>query len=134
MSNSCHVFVCKCFVLRTHQEQLRKFKVKDDEGIFVGYSLTNKTFKVYNLITKTIVGFLYVSFDGNKLNRIRNENDHEILRFENEGLNSNGYENFDIIPNSDDFINFDYTEDSDQSSSKNTIVEGEKLSESIIGP
>ncbi|KAL8091797.1 hypothetical protein AgCh_034162 [Apium graveolens] len=31
-----HIFGCKCFVLKTHPEQLTKFDLKDDEGIFVG--------------------------------------------------------------------------------------------------
>lgn len=32
-----HIFSCKCFILKTHPEQLKKFELKDDEGIFVGY-------------------------------------------------------------------------------------------------
>ena len=32
-----HIFGCKCFVLKTHPEQLGKFEPKADEGIFVGY-------------------------------------------------------------------------------------------------
>ena len=31
-----HVFGCKCFVLKTHPEQISKFDLKADEGIFVG--------------------------------------------------------------------------------------------------
>ncbi|KAL8118663.1 hypothetical protein AgCh_016254 [Apium graveolens] len=31
-----HVFGCKCFILKTHPEQLSKFDLKADEGIFVG--------------------------------------------------------------------------------------------------
>ena len=37
-----HIFGCKCFVLRTHPEQLGKFEIKADEGIFVGYPLTTE--------------------------------------------------------------------------------------------
>ena len=43
-----HVFGCKCFILRTHPEQLGKFETKADEGIFIGYP-TTRAFKVYNL-------------------------------------------------------------------------------------
>ncbi|KAL8088105.1 hypothetical protein AgCh_038029 [Apium graveolens] len=37
-----HIFGCKCFVLKTHPEQLSKFDLKADEGIFVGYPLSQK--------------------------------------------------------------------------------------------
>ena len=38
-----HIYACKFFVLRTYPEQLGKFETKADEGIFVGYSLNNKS-------------------------------------------------------------------------------------------
>ncbi|KAL8132980.1 hypothetical protein AgCh_008446 [Apium graveolens] len=41
-----HVFGCKCFVLRTHTDQLGKFESKADEGIFVGYS-PSRTYRVF---------------------------------------------------------------------------------------
>ena len=65
---------------------------------------------------------MQVSFHDNKLNGSGNEDNHEILRFENEGLNSDDSENSNIIQNSDDSLNSDNTEDSDQSLSKNAIV------------
>ena len=40
-----HVFGCKCFVLKSHPEQLTKFDLKADEGIFVGYPLSTKAFR-----------------------------------------------------------------------------------------
>ena len=97
-----HVFGCKLFVLRTHLEQLGKFKVKADEGIFVGYSLTSIPFRIYNLRTKTIVEYVHVSFNDIKVNGTRNEEDHELLRFENKDLNSDEYVNSDNLANSDE--------------------------------
>ncbi|KAI3685118.1 hypothetical protein L6452_34352 [Arctium lappa] len=41
----------------------RKLDPKDDEGIFVGYSLTSKAFKVNNLIRKCIDKSIHVKFD-----------------------------------------------------------------------
>ena len=49
-----HVFGCKCFVLRTHPEQLGKFEGKVDEGIFIGYPST-RAYKVFNLRTRIVV-------------------------------------------------------------------------------
>jgi len=49
-----HVFGCKCFVLNNDKENLGKFDAKFDEGIFLGYSLHSKTFRIYNKITMII--------------------------------------------------------------------------------
>ena len=77
-----HVFGCKCFVLRTHPEQLGKFETKADEGIFIGYP-TTRAFKVYNLRTKTIMESIHVSFDDKKITGI-DEDSHDSLIFGNE--------------------------------------------------
>ena len=78
-----HIFGCKCFILRTHPEQLGKFETKADEGIFVGYPLTTRAFKVYNLRTKTVIESINVSFDDGKITGIDGES-HESLVFEND--------------------------------------------------
>ena len=49
-----HVFGCKCFVLNNGKESLGKFDAKADEGIFLGYSLHSKAFRIYNKRTMTI--------------------------------------------------------------------------------
>ena len=128
------VFGCKFFILRTHPEQLGKFEVKANEGIFVGYSLTSATFRVYNLRTKTVVEYVHVSFDDYKVNGTGNEEDHELLRFENEDSNSDESANYDNFTNSDEPQNYDSAEDFVQSSGKDTTVEGEQPSESMTGP
>ena len=62
---------------------LGKFETKADEGIFVGYPLTTREFKVYNLRTKTVVESINVSFDDGKITGIDGES-HESLVFEND--------------------------------------------------
>ena len=41
-------FGCKCFILNNGKSNLGKFDAKADEGIFLGYSLTSKAYRVYN--------------------------------------------------------------------------------------
>ncbi|KAL8124233.1 hypothetical protein AgCh_012028 [Apium graveolens] len=79
-----HIFCCKCFVLKTHPEQLTKFDLKADERIFVGYPLNTKAFRVYNLRTRTVMEFIHVSFDDKKITGLEDAYDHGKLRFENE--------------------------------------------------
>ncbi|KAL8088255.1 hypothetical protein AgCh_038146 [Apium graveolens] len=81
-----HVFGCKCFVLKTHPEQLSKFDLKADEGIFVGYPLSTKAFRVYNLRTRVVMESINVSFDDKKITGLEDFNNHDQLRFENEDL------------------------------------------------
>ena len=61
-----HVFGCKCFVLRTHPEQLGKFETKADEGIFVGYP-PGRAYKIFNLRTWKVIESINVSFDDGKI-------------------------------------------------------------------
>lgn len=67
---------CKCFILRKHLEQLEKFNTKADEGSFAGYPAT-RTFKVYNLRTRTIIESITVSFDDKKITSPE-EDTHDI--------------------------------------------------------
>ncbi|GKC82201.1 putative ribonuclease H-like domain-containing protein, partial [Tanacetum coccineum] len=45
---------------------LGKFKGKADEGFFVGYSMNNTTFRVYNIRTRKVEENLYIEFLENK--------------------------------------------------------------------
>ena len=80
-----HIFCCKYFVLRTHPEQLGKFETKADEEIFVGYLLTTRAYRVFNLRTRYIVESINVLFDDGKITGFDDEN-HENLEFENDQL------------------------------------------------
>ncbi|KAL8127295.1 hypothetical protein AgCh_014271 [Apium graveolens] len=125
-----HIFGCKCFVLKTHPEQLTKFDLKADEGIFIGYPLSTKAFRVYNLRTRTIMESIHVSFDDKKITGLEDAYDHDKLRFENEvpyveHLNPDSLTNHDtvnpeIAPSSDD------PHDSGNSSNTEAHFEGEQ--------
>jgi hypothetical protein len=58
-----HIFGCKCFVLNNDKDNLGKFDEKSDEGIFLGYSLTSKAYRIYNKRTLKIEESMHVTFD-----------------------------------------------------------------------
>jgi len=64
-----HIFGCKCFVLNDGKDNLGKFDAKSDEGIFFGYSLNNKDFRIYNKRTMIIEESINADFD--EINPIR---------------------------------------------------------------
>ncbi|KAI3684879.1 hypothetical protein L6452_34106 [Arctium lappa] len=68
-----HVFGCLCFILND-REQLGKFDPKADEGIFVGYSLFSKAYRVYNLRRKCIDESINVKFDDHKTSSLSCDN------------------------------------------------------------
>ena len=49
-----HEFGSTCFVLND-REHMSKFDPKSDEGLFFGYSLNSRAYKVYNKRSKTIM-------------------------------------------------------------------------------
>ena len=58
-----HIFGCKCFVLNNDKDNLGKFDEKSDEGIFLGYSLTSKAYRIYNKRILNIEESMHVKFD-----------------------------------------------------------------------
>ena len=54
---------CKCFILNNGKSNFGKFDSKADEGIFLGYSLTSKAYRVYNKRTLTIEETIHFAFD-----------------------------------------------------------------------
>ena len=58
-----HPFGCKCFVLNNGKHNLGKFDAKSDEGIFLGYSLTSKAFRVFKKKTLVVEKSIHVIFD-----------------------------------------------------------------------
>ncbi|KAL8126686.1 hypothetical protein AgCh_013813 [Apium graveolens] len=122
-----HVFGCKCFVLKTHPEQLSKFDLKADEGIFVGYPLSTKAFRVYNLRTKVVMESINVSFDDKKITGLADFIDHDQLRFENEDSNSDTENPDSLSPdtvNSDE-LNSDVIETVETTSKEDAPMQGE---------
>ncbi|GJW32712.1 putative ribonuclease H-like domain-containing protein [Tanacetum coccineum] len=69
VSTACYVqnrpFGCHVTILNT-LDKLGKFDGKSDEGFFVGYSLSSKAFRVYNIRTRKVQENLHVGFLENK--------------------------------------------------------------------
>ena len=71
------VFGSKCYILND-RENLGKFDAKSDEGIFLGYSTTNRAYRVFNKRTKTVMESINVKID-NVLTKVEMINDREGL-------------------------------------------------------
>ena len=56
-------FECKYFVLNNNKDNLGKFDAKADEGIFLGYSIHSKAYRVYNKRTLVVEESVHVTFD-----------------------------------------------------------------------
>ena len=56
------VFRSKCYILRD-RKQLGKFDTRSAEEIFLGYFINNRTYRVYNLHTLTIMESINVVID-----------------------------------------------------------------------
>ena len=74
-----HVFGCKCFVLNNGKDNLGKFDAKADEGIFLGYSLSSKAFRIYNKRTMTMEESIHVVFDETNSRQSRNSISDDIV-------------------------------------------------------
>ena len=54
-----HIFCSICYILKD-REHLGKFYSKSDTDVFLGYSTNSKTYRVYNMITQTIMESIIV--------------------------------------------------------------------------
>ena len=66
-----HMFRGKCFVLK--YEHLDKFEAKVDKGIFLGYFLESKTFRVYFIDHQKVIESMNVTFNYTKLPSLQME-------------------------------------------------------------
>nr|GFA94994.1 hypothetical protein [Tanacetum cinerariifolium] len=57
-----HVFGALCYPIND-SENLGKLQPKADIGIFIGYALTKKAFRIYNRRTRRIVETIHIDFD-----------------------------------------------------------------------
>lgn len=60
-----HVFRCICHILN-ETDQLGKFNSRSDEGIFLGYSMNNMAYRMYNKRTYYLGDAVDVVFDDNQ--------------------------------------------------------------------
>lgn len=49
-----HIFVSSCYIL-VDREARRKWNSKSDDGIFLGYSINSRVFRVYNKCTQCVM-------------------------------------------------------------------------------
>ena len=56
-------FACKCFIYNNGKDNLGKFDVRGDEGIFLGYLLNSKVYRVLNKWTSMVEKSIHVVFD-----------------------------------------------------------------------
>ena len=56
-------FRSKCFIHNNSKENLGKFNLRSDEGIFTGYSFISKSYHVYNKCIKVFEESISVIFD-----------------------------------------------------------------------
>src|SRR5438876_2339239 len=80
-----HIFGCKCFVLRNFGEKIGKLDSKADEGIFLGYSMTLKAYRIYLIRLQVVIESIHVPFDDHVIPGLNDEGFHEELSFGEEG-------------------------------------------------
>ena len=56
------MFGCTCYILND-RDHLGKFQAKSDKGIFLGYSLNSRAYRIFHLRTKTIMESINVVVD-----------------------------------------------------------------------
>ena len=97
-----HEFGSTCFILND-REKMSKFDVKSDEGIFLGNSLNNLAYKVYNKRTNVSHGSVNVVVDdqGSKSTLTRSDNSNvELCILNKYNKNSNSVSRDDVSPSS----------------------------------
>lgn len=57
------VFGCRCYIHDNGKSQLGKFDPRSEEGVFVGYAMDSKAYKVYNKRTRKVEESIHVVFD-----------------------------------------------------------------------
>ncbi|KAK0587530.1 hypothetical protein LWI29_024466 [Acer saccharum] len=57
-----HTFRSKCYILND-RDHLGKFDAKSDVGLFLGYAINSRAYRVFNLTTKTIMESINVKID-----------------------------------------------------------------------
>ena len=73
-----HAFSCRCFIHNNEKDNLEKFDPKSDEGIFLDYSTSSKTYRIFNKRILVVEENIHVVFDES-----RSQNDHPIEEDEN---------------------------------------------------
>ncbi|XP_074347353.1 uncharacterized protein LOC141686204 [Apium graveolens] len=107
-----YVFGGKCYVLKDN-EQIGKFDAKAEEGIFLGYSLESKAYRVFMVDDQNVLESLNITFDDTKPSSVQKEDDDESMNVEDFSDNE---DELKIVPNEDnngDDPQNDHNDDSD---------------------
>ena len=56
-------FGCKCFILINGKKNIGKFDSRSDEGIFLGYSLNSRAYRIFNRKSLSVEESSHVIFD-----------------------------------------------------------------------
>ncbi|KAK1550932.1 hypothetical protein Q3G72_027164 [Acer saccharum] len=73
-----HSFGSKCYILNDH-DQLGKFDAMSDDGIFIGYALNNRAYRVFNLKTQSVMESSNVVIDYNRLKTSNHEEEVVVV-------------------------------------------------------
>ena len=79
-----YVFGCWCLILNNGKNNFKKFDVKSDEGIFLQYSTSSKTYRVLNKRTLVVQESIHIVFDESNDKPSRKE---DMLNDDAENLN-----------------------------------------------
>jgi hypothetical protein len=70
-------FGSKCYILRD-RENLGKFDLKNDEGIFLGYSINSRAYRVFNKRTETVMESINVVIDDEEIERPSSREENQL--------------------------------------------------------
>jgi transposase InsO family protein len=70
-------FGSKCYIL-CDRENLGKFDSKSDEGIFLGYSINSRAYRVFNKRTETVMESINVVIDDEEIERPSNREENQL--------------------------------------------------------
>ncbi|KAK8952168.1 hypothetical protein KSP39_PZI004103 [Platanthera zijinensis] len=74
-------FGCICYIHNNDKKYIAKFQAKADEGVFLGYSMISKAYRVYNKTSLKIEESVHVSFDEtNMFYKEKNTSTIELLQ------------------------------------------------------
>lgn len=85
-------FNCKYFILNNGKKDLDNFDIKSDEGVFVGYSSSNKAYRVFNKRTQCLEESVYVIIDDSgEVEKLKHQDEaefEELLQFHKDSVNA----------------------------------------------
>ncbi|KAK0576593.1 hypothetical protein LWI29_020240 [Acer saccharum] len=94
-----HIFGSKCYILND-RDQLGKFDAKSDEGIFIGYALNSKAYRVFNLKTRSVMESSNVVLDDYRPKH--DDHDEDVCEIDDLPLKESGETSSGVKSNQDE--------------------------------